>query len=400
MSTIHIKTFRAKTLQGALQQVLRELGPDAAILETKPLSPGLGRWLAGHRIEVTASSSLEGSVRAVEEISRDRIGRGAEWEAVGEGDVSAEETGSDESRLEEGAYEFESEDREPRIREERIGEDWRDEHRMGEEHHLANALMEDLRALGFESEVARSLLEEARASVVGSEIADELFWWGKLERCLQRQLRLGSPIEVPSHGTRPYVVALVGPSGGGKTTTLAKIAARFTLESRLRVGMLTCDTQRVGAGDRLKQYAQIMNLPCEQVESEQHVAGALSRLSSCALILVDTPGLASRDRLQGEHTRGVLEAVQPDEVHLVLSATMSLSALLESEERYGVFAPNRWILTKLDEAAGIGQFYLRLTAERPGLSYVTTGLNVPQDMEVGQEVRMAAYMLGQSRLPQ
>ena len=164
-------------------------------------------------------------------------------------------------------------------------------------------------------------------------------WLEHLQRSVARELRIGSPIRTQPGDRR--VVALVGPTGVGKTTTVAKLAAGFRIEARRRVGLLTIDTFRIAAVQQLKAYAEIMDLPMEVVEKPDHMRPALERLGDVDLVLIDTAGRSPRSDARIDQLVELLRSAQPDETHLVLSATSSASTIQSALARVRAGAADR-----------------------------------------------------------
>ncbi len=160
-----------------------------------------------------------------------------------------------------------------------------------------------------------------------------------LQRSIARELRIGSPIRTQPGDRR--IVALVGPTGVGKTTTVAKLAAGFRIEARRRVGLLTIDTFRIAAVQQLKAYAEIMDLPMEVVEKPEQMRPALERLGDVDLVLIDTAGRSPRSDARIDQLVELLRSAQPDETHLVLSATSSASTIQAGVERVRPGAADR-----------------------------------------------------------
>lgn len=179
------------------------------------------------------------------------------------------------------------------------------------------------------------------------------------------------------------VVALVGPTGVGKTTTAAKLAAHFKLQENIKVGLVTIDTYRIAAVDQLKTYADIIDTPLEVVMSPAELPDALHRLSDCALVLIDTAGRSQFDAAKLADLKAFLDAAKPHETHLVLSGNSSRAVLMQAVERFGKLGIDRVIFTKLDEAVGIGTLLSVMQRINARLSYVTTGQDVPDDIEIG-----------------
>lgn len=194
---------------------------------------------------------------------------------------------------------------------------------------------------------------------------------------------------------RPLTIALVGPTGVGKTTTVAKLAATFKLRQGRRVGLITTDTYRIAAVDQLRTYANIIGLPLKVALTPTEMAAACHELRQCSdIILIDTAGRSPNDSARLEEIRLFVEAAAPHEVHLVLSSTASESVLMRTISRYSTVKTDRIIFTKLDEAVTFGVLVnvLRKTGKR--LSFVTNGQEVPDHIEIGRAEDVARLILG------
>ncbi len=214
----------------------------------------------------------------------------------------------------------------------------------------------------------------------------------ELVGCVESMFRCHGPI-VPVPGRRK-VVALVGPTGVGKTTTIAKLAANFRLRDRIRMGLVTVDTYRIAAVEQLRTYAEIIDLPMAVVTSPREMRRAIQEFDSMDLVLIDTAGRSPRDELQIKELRSLLAEADVDEVHLVLSLTTSARTIAATAERFAEARTTALVLTKLDEVSGLGT--LLTVARTVGLpiSYLTTGQDVPEDIEVASAGRMSRLVLG------
>jgi len=206
-------------------------------------------------------------------------------------------------------------------------------------------------------------------------------------------LPAAGPIRVRDTG-KPFIVALVGPTGVGKTTTIAKLAANFCLREGRKVGLITLDTYRIAAVDQLKTYAQIIDVPLEVAMSPEQLKEAVGQMTDRDIILIDTAGRGQRDASKINDLRAFFAAVKPNEVHLVLSATCGEGVLTETIHRFNDVGVDRMIFTKLDEAVGFGVILNCLQKVKAQLSYVTTGQDVPNDIEVGEGREIAGLILG------
>jgi flagellar biosynthesis protein FlhF len=193
---------------------------------------------------------------------------------------------------------------------------------------------------------------------------------------------------------RPLTIALIGPTGVGKTTTLAKLAASFKLRDQMNVGLVTCDTYRIAAVDQLRTYANIIGLPLEVALSAAEVSRAVHSLRDRDVLLIDTAGRAPGDQPRLEELRRCLDAAAPHEVHLVLSSTSSQRVLLQEAAAFADVGADRIVLTKLDEAVSFGVLINVMQSVGKSLSFITTGQEVPDHIEVGRPRRLAELVLG------
>lgn len=198
---------------------------------------------------------------------------------------------------------------------------------------------------------------------------------------------------VPRDG-RPRTIAFVGPTGVGKTTTLAKIAATLTLRDGLKVGMVTADTYRISAVDQLRTYADILEVPLEVAGDSDSMREALARCEGLDAILIDTPGRSQNDTDSLNELRAIMDAARPHETHLVLSGTAAERVLIREAEAFAALGPDRVVLTKLDEAVAFGMLVSVVRRIGRRISWVTTGQEVPSDVERATGTRLAGMVLG------
>ncbi|MCC6511595.1 MAG: AAA family ATPase [Pirellulaceae bacterium] len=243
-------------------------------------------------------------------------------------------------------------------------------------------------------DAARVMLQEVALHCSPDQLDDPWLVKGRLCQFIQQRIEVSGPIEINS-GTQ-QVVALVGPTGVGKTTTLAKLAAGFHFDQGTQVGFVTLDTFRLGAVDQLQKYADLLGAPCETVAAPDQMLPALERLRHCHLVLIDTAGRSPRDQAQLNVLNDFLQVAQPDQIHLVLSAASSQAHAQMAMEHFRPLAPTHLLLTKLDESVCLGSWYRLLSSGVWPLSYLTTGQHVPEDILVANRRRVASLILGQS----
>jgi len=239
-------------------------------------------------------------------------------------------------------------------------------------------------------ELADALAGEVRDELDLAELADERCVRDSMVRAVARRMPTADVIG-PSSPRR--VIALVGPTGVGKTTTVAKLAASFKLRQGKRVGLVTSDTYRIAAVEQLRTYAEIIGLPLKVAITPGEMRAAVAGFADCDVVLIDTAGRSQTDTRRLDELGEFLDAGGPDERHLVLSSTISQTVMADAAERFAVIGPDRLIVTKLDEAVCHGP--VLNTADRVGLpfSYVTTGQEVPDHIETATSERIAALVV-------
>jgi flagellar biosynthesis protein FlhF len=244
-------------------------------------------------------------------------------------------------------------------------------------------------------ELADQIVTAARQELHEEQWDDTSLVRETLARHLSELVPVADPeIPIRSPDDRPLTIALIGPTGVGKTTTLAKLAASFKLRQHRRVGLVTCDTYRIAAVDQLRTYANIIGLPLEVALTPAEMRQAVHALRDCDAILIDTAGRGPNDHGRLDELHNCLDAVEPHEVHLVLSSTSSQRVLMREAEAFAALGADRLVLTKLDEAVSFGVLVNVMQAVGKKLSFITTGQEVPDHLEVGRPRRLADLVLG------
>lgn len=178
------------------------------------------------------------------------------------------------------------------------------------------------------------------------------------------------------------VIFFIGPTGVGKTTTIAKLAANYNLEKGLNVGLISADTYRIAAVEQLKVYSDILNIPLEVIYSSDEIHHAIERLSSRDIIMVDTAGRSHKNHEHIKELAMLLDEVKNKSIYLVVSSTTKSSDLKDILNTYAFLEDYKIIFTKLDEVSTYGSILNIAMTEPESLSYVTTGQSVPDDIEV------------------
>ena len=410
-------------MRDALDLVRRELGPSAAVLHTRELNSGLlGRVLFGRQYEVAASAAVNVPSRLPEGLhagigmyrSEDKVS------GVRHGESSIRYQVSDDSDAEPYVRHPTPETRHPSPAA-HLEADYRARYRDDFRHQVAGQLDElhamveklcqraasapahelpeamfhaftDMIEAEIEESIARAWIDRVREGRNAHELADTLLVKSRVAQLLEDEIKVSGPITIDSDHCR--VVALVGPTGVGKTTTIAKLAANYRLREKRRVGLITVDTYRVAAVEQLRTYADIIDLPMEVVATPREMREAVARMSHLDLVLMDTAGRSPRDEVKIQELKSMLGEAEPDEVHLVLSSTAGAKSLLATAERFVDVGTTALVLTKLDEASSLGHLVSLVRECRLPVSYLTDGQNVPDDIEVAERRRLAYMLLG------
>jgi flagellar biosynthesis protein FlhF len=376
------RTYRAATLRDALSQVRRDLGGDAVILDTRERRRrrflGLGPPRAV--VEVTAARG-EAARPAAPPVAPVHLPPAMPMPMPA---PAAPPSGLDDDLK-------------------RLHAMVEDLCRHGRLDHLLpdlpSALVPTYAALleaGVPESLARRLVRRVADALEPDEAHREDALREALREAIEEVLPIAPPIAVLPGVRR--VVALVGPTGVGKTTTVAKLAANVKLVQGLRVGLVTVDTYRIAAIEQLRTYAEIIDLPLAVANRPEEMPEAIAALGEVDLVLIDTAGRSPRDEVKIRELADFLAAAHPDEVHLVLSAVATERSLRAAVERFAAVRADRLILTKLDEADGLGGPLAVLGNAGLPVSYLTTGQGVPDDIEPASRPRLARLILGDEAL--
>jgi len=432
-----VKTFEASSMAEALSKVKGELGPRAVILHTRSLRRGgVMGFMARNVVEITASAdvriaagkrragtapqgerdaaagrtgpaerrNLVRSVYAKAGGAADDSGAGMATVGAGAGGREISGTGFATTRematavLKEPTFELRSELSSLRGMVETLLQ--RTSRIAGERSDLPEQLARAYVTL-IEQQVADEIAERVADDLKTELTAEQLGNATLVRERLIGKLAAMVPAAVTSTVARPNTgvgcrsICLVGPTGVGKTTTIAKLAAAFKLRQKQKVGLITIDTYRIAAVDQLRTYANIIGVPLKVVLTPQELVAGMRELSDCDVILIDTAGRSPADELKLNELSGFLAAGNPTEVHLVLASTTTQAAMESALQRFGRVRVDQIIFTKLDEAVSFGILLNVARKASKALSYITTGQDVPDHVEVGQPRRLARLILGE-----
>ena len=379
---MELKTYRAKSMHEALRLVRSELGPQAAVLHTREVSgSGLLRWFRTRQIEVTASTSVNVPTRLPERLHTNPSAAAPKAAPPGPKAADPARIGSE---LQGQLTDLQS-----------MIEDLCQRTSQSPPYELPEILFHiftDMIEAEVDEDLARELIERVRKTMRPDNLGDPLLVKSRIAELIENEMSVAGPIPTPN-GQRS-LVALVGPTGVGKTTTIAKLAANYRLREKKRVGLITVDTYRIAAVEQLRTYADIIDLPMEVVSTPREMREAAARLSNLDLVLLDTAGRSPKDEVKIQELKSMLSEAKPDEVYLVLSGVSSAKSLVRTVNKFACVGTSALILTKLDEATGLGNLLPLLRGGKLPLAYLTDGQNVPDDIQVADKRRMAQLTLG------
>jgi flagellar biosynthesis protein FlhF len=210
---------------------------------------------------------------------------------------------------------------------------------------------------------------------------------GRLSETLGRLIKFAGTLKLKKNS--PRIIALVGPTGVGKTTTTAKLAAMYALNRGNKVALITMDIFRVGAVEQLKTYSRIMGIPLEVASTPKELEKAVEKHSACDLIFIDTAGRSHKDKEKLDEMKNFLENKIPMEVYLCLSATTKDRELEEILNRFRIFQVSKVVFTKIDECESFGNMVNLLMKDNLQIAYFTTGQRVPEDIEIATPAKLA-----------
>jgi flagellar biosynthesis protein FlhF len=376
------RTYRAKTMKDALTRVRRDLGGDAVILSAREVRRrrlfGLG---ARSVVEVTATDRMPLENEGASRLTSGSSNPGAPA-PPGLSPALQARFGEELSRLHSMV--------------ETLSRHGRIDHLLPDLPAELVPVYSQLIDADIPEVLTRRLVRHIAEGLEPDQYDDDEAIRAALCQAVAQSIPVAPPI-APVVGAR-RVVALVGPTGVGKTTTVAKLAANFKLAHGVRVGLVTVDTYRIAAVEQLKTYAEIIDLPLAVVNDPSEMARALDELGAVDLVFIDTAGRSPRDEVKIRELAEFLRQARPDEIHLVLSAVAGQRSLKAAVDRFATVQIDRLILTKLDEADSLGGILGVLGMSSRPVSYITTGQAVPDDIEPADRMRLARLILNQEDL--
>ena len=398
---MEVKTYRASSMQEALMLVRSDLGPDAAVLHTREVHRGrFFGLLSGRRwIEVTASAGVNVPSRLPRRADSplpSQNGTSPRSDLLPPRPRPDQQTHRGHQASDhqthgvepQGHFQDQLSDLRQMVR------DLCQQSQQDRPHDLPDSLFRvftDLIEADIDEQLARELVEQVRKQIPEGELADPMLVKARIARLIESRISVSGPISITPGRRR--LVALVGPTGVGKTTTIAKLAANHRLKKRQSVGLITVDTYRIAAIEQLRTYADIIDLPMQVVSTPREMREAVHRLDGLDLILMDTAGRSPRDEIKIQELKAFLTEAGADEVHLVLGSGAGSRTLQQTARQFAAVGTTSLILTKLDESTALGNLLPLFQTSGLPVSYLTNGQNVPDDIETADAARITQLIL-------
>ncbi|MBU5469650.1 flagellar biosynthesis protein FlhF [Falcatimonas sp. MSJ-15] len=390
-----VKKFQGATENDAILLAKDELGPDAVVLNIKTMKQrGVFRMFKKDFVEITA---------AVEEKKEENTSNEKKF-VIQEADsdkVDAIEEKLDSlhnmlrSRLEEDKTVKNVETLDKKEEPESVAED-----KVVKTENKNEKYLSLIRKVLVENEVTPEYAEQI-ISEVGTSLKKETVIDSILAAVYQKiVLKLGEPENIILNKDKPVVAFFAGPTGVGKTTTIAKIASTFKLTNQARVALITSDTYRIAAVEQLTTYASILSVPIKVVYTPLEMKEAIDEFADYDLILVDTAGRSHKNLDQCNELLDLYNAIKQSETEtelipfLVLSATTRLKDMRSIIEVHKALGELRLIFTKLDETGCVGDILNIVMYSKLPVAYTTFGQNVPEDIKKLDAQAIAKQLLG------
>ena len=402
-----IKKFQGKTEAEAVESAKKELGSNVVIMNVRNMKrKGMFSFLKPQMIEVTVAleeepeqSSIPLKEEAVKQPLIDAIVHKAAMEAAASidnnmtKDAAVENSRKDSSAIEEKLDTLHTLLEQQLQKPDETKGDVLEEEEESEVERFMKLLYNTMLTNEVSEKNANQIIDE----IEKINKPNMPFDYALANTYQKMILKFGKPIEITPAKKGPKVIFFIGPTGVGKTTTIAKSASKFSVESGRKVALLTADTYRIAAAEQLRTYANILEVPFRVIYSTEEIEQALRDFRSYDFIMVDTAGHSHQNEAQKEAMTSFVHSVDgmaEKEVFLVLSATTKYRDLISIADTYSAMTEYKLIFTKLDETTTLGNLLnLKLHTGAP-LSYVTYGQNVPDDIEIFNPQKTVKQLLG------
>ncbi len=400
-----IKKYVGKTESEAIESAKKELGNDVVVMNVKEIKPkGLFTFLRAKTVEVTVA--LEDERDKFSALRKESTGKGTEERTA----KKIESTSSIEEKLENLQNLLVSKlQNEENMKAQRLAEEKNADSegaQQDEDTTVSEAEPKDDEYVRFIKVLYNTMIDNEVDEHYANQIIDGMDKGYKpgqnfdqlLAGVYQKMiLKLGKAEKITPAKEGPKVVIFIGPTGVGKTTTIAKVASQFAVEQKKKVALVTADTYRIAAAEQLRTYANIMQVPFRVIYSEEDMATAINDFKEYDYIFVDTMGHSHRNEEQRDNTKNLIDSIEKlaeNQCYLVLSATTKYKDLLRIVDNYKVIADYHLIFTKLDETYTLGNLLNLKLYTNASIAYVTCGQNVPEDIEVFDPQKTVKLLLG------
>ena len=390
---MRVKRYEAENMAEALRMIREDLGPNAFVLSTRRVQKRDRMGRLRRMIEVSAASDV---VQTSASAPARAVSGGAD-RAIRELKAQLGEIRSQMASLHPGVQPAQIEELKQQLEEVkelvRLATDqWA---KSSAERHgpILQGLFRRLQRADVDERLAAKLIGLASKELSSRPAVDEKEALKVLFDVMRRQTLVSGPIQLLESG--PKTVILVGPTGVGKTTTLAKLAAQYSMVAKRRVGLLTIDTFRIGAVEQLRIYANILELPLKVASTPEQMRQSIREYQDMDLVLVDTGGRSQKDRAKMAELLNFVSKRDDMyyELHLLLGAATKNRDLIEITREFGKMVIDYLIFTKLDECNSFGGIFNEVVWTQKPISYLTTGQNVPDDIEVAESSRIVQLVL-------
>lgn len=399
-----IKKYVGKTESEAIESAKKELGNDVVVMNVKEVKPkGLFAFLRSKTVEVTVA--LEDERDKFSPLRRESTNKGTD-----ERPQKTESTSSIEEKLENLQNLLVSKlqsDENLRAQQTSVDKSVDSEGLQQEEDAtVSEAEQKEDEYVRFIKVLYNTMIDNEVDEHYANQIIDGLDKGYKpgqnfdqlLAGVYQKMiLKLGKAEKITPAKEGPKVVIFIGPTGVGKTTTIAKVASQFAVDQKKKVALVTADTYRIAAAEQLRTYANIMQVPFRVIYSEEDMTTVINDFKGYDYIFVDTMGHSHRNEEQRDNTKKLIDTIEKlaeNQCYLVLSATTKYKDLLRIVDNYKVIADYHLIFTKLDETYTLGNLLNLKLYTNASIAYVTCGQNVPEDIEVFDPQKTVKLLLG------
>jgi flagellar biosynthesis protein FlhF len=382
---MQIKKFRALDMTEALRLVKKEFGCQAVILSAKEMKNGAGvlGFLKGPCVEVTAAtdSGYSGDTTKNRSVGKRRLHKGA---PVGPVSIDRRDWRRPFSLLKEEAGALGNRANPVQVK--------NHQSQRGDVEMSLFDLSQKMQNQGVKEKIALDLIKELDAAISSNKLFRHENFRPNLIGSL-RKMGVATKSMKIARG-KHEIIALVGPTGVGKTTTIAKLAAIGTFAEKRTVGLITLDDKRIGAIAQLQAYAGILGVQMEVASSKEEFKESLKKLKRKDIILVDTPGISLKNTRQLNELKNLFDSVGSVSIHLLVSAVTKEKDFIRILGKFRVMPIDSLIYTKLDESGEYGDLLNQLIRTKIPVSYLTNGPQVPEDMEVATVEGLVDLILG------